>query len=155
MNPNPPYVSGCLAVISPIMRCTRRVIGSHSVIDAAVAPSTDHISDADAGILQRPTRIHGSQDRAISLACLKNFMKTHVATRDDSAMLTTDDICEKIVKVVTKEREVSYTQLVKDKCCAANGAPYVGTSTFFVSHSWGYKLNGKKADPKKLITSYG
>jgi hypothetical protein len=70
----------------------------------------------------------------VSAAFLRDFAEEH---RQTIAGLTTEEVCEKIVKVLTNTARCSYLQLLHSNPDAI-ARSYFGKAIVFISHAWKY-----------------
>jgi hypothetical protein len=57
---------------------------------------------------------------------------------DSAHSMTTEDVCNTLIKPATLDRRCSYAELLlRDE---ANPQRYLGPATVFVSHAWKYKF---------------
>jgi hypothetical protein len=67
-----------------------------------------------------------------------NFLRDFVEEHKDSIQgLTTEEVCDKVIKVLTKTAVCSYLQLLRSRPKAA-ARSYVGKAIVFISHAWKY-----------------
>ena len=67
----------------------------------------------------------------VSAAFLRDFLARTNPSHN------TQDVCDAIVKPETAARKCAFVDLLAGKC-GADGKPFVGKATVFVSHAWAY-----------------
>ena len=77
---------------------------------------------------------HAVSSRGVSAAFLREFLARTTPGH------TTQDVCDAIITPETKARKCAFIDLLQDKV-DAQGLPYVGKATVFVSHAWGYRFS--------------
>ena len=75
----------------------------------------------------------------VSVACLRSFVEAHHDQLED---LTTEEVCERIVKPLTKQARESLGRCVEASRAVdvATGAPLAGWPTVFISHARMYRF---------------
>ena len=63
------------------------------------------------------------------------FLRDFLARTDPSH--TTQNVCDAIIKPETAARKCAFVDLLAGRC-GADGRPFVGKATVFVSHAWAY-----------------
>ena len=83
---------------------------------------------------RKTSRVHApNHPTGVSIQFIRNFLSKFKGKKG-FASFTTTDVCMKIIKPETLKRKCAYTDLFKSSN-DANGKPYTGPATVFVSHA--------------------